>query len=570
MSSVTMKDVTVGEVYLAMLADRGVDYFFANSGTDFAPLIEGFVKAQEQGWKTPKPVLVPHENVAVAMAMGYYLVSGRPQVVMVHVNVGTANTINSLFNASRGNIPVLLTAGRTPISESGVHGTRDIDIHWPQEMFDQAGMVREIVKWDYELRNAMQVETVVDRALDIAMSEPRGPIYLSLPREVLAEELDSISFTAKGRSNGATPPHPDLAAIDRAAAILAAAENPMIVAQATGQDPAAVPALAALAERFAIPVIQYRPRYMSLPHGHAMHLGYDPDPFLEGADAVLVVNAAVPWLPDQTGPRDDATVILMGPDPLYGNFPMRGFPGDLAIASTGVAGLRALDEALSGHEAGARDRIETRRAALAERRADMRAGWRGAIERAQSQAPISPIWITHCISEAKADDTIVVNEARMPVPFLACEKPGTFLNAGHSGGLGWGLGCAIGAKMAAPERLVIATEGDGAYMFANPVPAHYVSVEQDAPILTVIYNNRRWGAVHEATVGLYPDGRAAKSNAEPLVHFNPSTRYEKAVEVSGGYGEQVVDPGELPAALERAIRVVTEDKRQAVLNVVCA
>ena len=112
----------------------------------------------------PKPVLVPHENLAVGMAHGAYLMTGRPQAVMVHVNVGTANTINNLTNLSRDRVPLILAAGRTPITEKGSFGSRSRPIHWAQEMFDQAGMVRELVKWDYELRQPDQVGDVVARA----------------------------------------------------------------------------------------------------------------------------------------------------------------------------------------------------------------------------------------------------------------------------------------------------------------------------------------------------------------------------------------------------------------------
>jgi acetolactate synthase I/II/III large subunit len=569
MDSIAPKGQTVGDAYLSLLADRGVDYLFANSGTDFAPLIEGFVKAKGEGRKTPTPVTVPHENVAVSMAMGYFLVSGRAQAVMVHVSVGTGNSINGLLNASRGEIPMLMSAGRTPISESGLHGTRDIDIHWPQEMFDQAGMVREFVKWDYELRNGHQLETVVDRALAISMSEPCGPVYLTMPREVLAGAMEGAAPSQVRGAGGTTSPYPDLNAIDEAAAILAAAERPLIVAQSSGQDHASVPALAALAERFAIPVVQYRPRSMCLPASHPMHLGFEPGPLLEQADAVLVLNAAVPWLPDQTSPKDDAKVIHMGPDPLYENLPMRAFPADLAITCSATPGLKALDAALEQHEAGAKQRIDTRRAALAETRATQRQNWANAIERSKSETPISPIWLTHCISEIRDESSIICNEARMPVPFLEIDQPGGFINAGYAGGLGWGLGTAVGAKMAAgPDRLVIATEGDGAYMFANPVPAHYVSLEQKAPILTVIYNNRRWDAVRGAVTGLYPDGHVSKSNEPPLVHFDPSMQLSKTADVVGGYGEQVTDPEQVMPALERAIKVVKEEKRQAILDVV--
>ena len=186
----TIASGTVADAYLALLADRGIDYLFANAGTDFAPIIEALAKAQATGTPVPKPVTVPHENVAVGMALGHYLKSGRPQAVMVHVNVGTANAMCGLLNASRANIPFLMTAGRTPYSEDGgLTGARTGEIHWPQEMRDQRGMVREMVKWDYELPNAQVLEATVDRALNVATSEPAGPIYLTLPREVLAAPI---------------------------------------------------------------------------------------------------------------------------------------------------------------------------------------------------------------------------------------------------------------------------------------------------------------------------------------------------------------------------------------------
>ena len=139
---------TVADAYLSLLASRGVDYLFANAGTDFAPLIEALAKAQagKSEGKHPQPFLVPHENVAVAMAHGYYIATGRVQAVMVHVGLGTANAINGLYNAARQNVPILFTAGRTPILEGGLPGSRSHCINWAQEMFDQAGMVRELVK----------------------------------------------------------------------------------------------------------------------------------------------------------------------------------------------------------------------------------------------------------------------------------------------------------------------------------------------------------------------------------------------------------------------------------------
>src|SRR4029077_11809494 len=206
----------VAEAYLSRLADRGIEYVFANAGTDFAPIVESISRNAGAPNKFPKFITVPHENVAMAMAHGYYRTSGKLAAVMVHVTVGTANAICRLMNAARDGVPILLAAGRTPLTESGHVGSRNRSIHWGQEAFDQGGMVREFVKWDYELRTGQPVDAVVDRAVDIAMSEPRGPVYLTLPREVLGNPaVHSRRDTV--RPMGAETPEPARRAIDEAA-----------------------------------------------------------------------------------------------------------------------------------------------------------------------------------------------------------------------------------------------------------------------------------------------------------------------------------------------------------------
>src|SRR6195256_544805 len=221
-----LKAESVAEAYLALLAERGVEYLFANAGTDFAPIVEAYAKAAHTGLPAPKPLIATHENLAMSMAHGYAIASGKVPAVMVHVSVGTANALCGVFNAARENVPILFTAGRSPLTEEGMLGARDTYIHWAQEMFDQAGMLREIVKWDYELRNGTQLETVIDRALSIATSPPEGPIYLSRPREVLAEPLPGFSYDSPSRHAPASPPAPDEAAIEAAAGILARAQQP--------------------------------------------------------------------------------------------------------------------------------------------------------------------------------------------------------------------------------------------------------------------------------------------------------------------------------------------------------
>src|SRR3954466_8026832 len=197
---------SVAEAYLALLADRGVEYLFANAGTDFAPIVEAYAKAAHTGLQAPKPMLATHEHLAMSMAHGYAAASGRVPAVMVHVSVGTANALCGVMNAARENVPILFTAGRSPLTEEGLEGARDTYIHWAQEMFDQAGMLREMVKSDYELRNGAQLETVVYPPLPIATRPAEGPVYLSLPREVLAEKLPGFSYDAPSRRGRAPAP----------------------------------------------------------------------------------------------------------------------------------------------------------------------------------------------------------------------------------------------------------------------------------------------------------------------------------------------------------------------------
>jgi acetolactate synthase-1/2/3 large subunit len=565
----TIASGTVADAYLAILADRGIDYLFANAGTDFAPIIEAYAKAQVHGTKVPKPITVPHENVCIAMAQGYYLKTGRPQAVMVHVNVGTANAMCGLINGWRGNIPVFFTAGRTPYSEEGgLAGMRSIEIHWPQEMRDQRAMVREFVKWDYELPNGEVLETAVDRALNIAMSEPRGPVYMTLPRETLAAPIKDFRYASPSRHATPTPPHPDPAAVEKAADLIAAAELPIIITRAAGRVESDVAKLTALAERFAIPVFERKHEVMCISANSPMRMGGNPEAFFDTADVIVVIESDVAWVPKVKAPQPESKIIHIGADPIFENYPLRGYTCDIAITGVVGATLVALNDALTARAKLAAVRIDARRSRLAGAHEKLKQRIAASLEKQRNASPIHPAWINHCITRVKGDDGIVVKEALTPTEHLQFTKPGTFFSMGQGGALGWGLGTALGLKAAAPDKLVICAIGDGSYMFANPIPAHYVGKAEKLPTLTVIYNNEMWNAVRRNTRDVYPDGYAAKSNQEPLTYFEPGTHYEKAVEALDGYGEKVERADALPAALDRALKEVGNG-RQAVLNVLC-
>ena len=553
------RKLIAGEVFLQALAEHGVDYFFANPGTDFPPIVEAFGRGRQRNAKLPRPILVPHENLAVAMAHGAYAMTGRPQAVMVHVNVGTANAINNLINLSRDRVPLILAAGRTPITEKGSFGSRSRQIHWGQEMFDQAAMVREIVKWDYELRNAAQVADVVARAHEIAMTVPRGPVYLVLPREPLSASLNEAPTIAPRPVPA--PPHPDPAAIAQLAAWIAAAERPLIITAGPGNDTAAVAALAKLAERAAIPVVAHNARSVALPSSHAMNAGYDSGPLVADADLILVIESDAPWYPNMQEPAAGCRVVHIGEDPTFARYPMRSFPSDLSIAAQPSTALASLDAALTcaGLDAA---RIDARRAKLVERH-DAR---RAKAEREASGNQLNAATFSRAIGEAVGDDAIIFNEYPLSLDHCPREKPDTFYGLSAAGGLGWGLGAALGAKLAAPEKFIVATIGDGAYMFANPTVAHWVAAKFDLPVLVVVFNNSRYGAVRRATLSMFKDGAAGEDDGRFLADLDPSPPFEELVRVQGGHGERVESRDELAPALTRA-RDAVRGGRQALVNV---
>ncbi len=542
--SKTMPARSVAEAYLALLADRGVDYLFGNAGTDFAPIIEAYSHAAQTGVAVPQPILAAHENLAVSMAHGYGMVSRRIPAVMAHVSVGTANMICAALNASRENVAMLLSAGRSPLTETGLLGSRDGYIHWAQEMYDQAGMLREIVKWEYELRNAEQLPTVVDRALSIAASEPRGPVYLSLPREVIAAPASGPERLPPSRLNPASPAAPDASAITAAADLLARAKRPLIVTSNAGRDAAAFAALAQFTERFAIPVVQHRPRYLSLPSSHPMNLGFSTARLLPDADVILVIECDVPWIPSQSAPGPDCKVIQCGLDPLFARYPIRGFASDVAITGGTVATLSALTAALDGQSDA--EAIAQRARWIKDERALLTAGWAAARKEAAGKAPLDPVWVSHCIDQAKDPRGIVINEYTLFLEHCAFEFPDLYFGSSSASGLGWGPGAALGAKLARPDSPVMAVVGDGAFMFSNPAAVHHASALHSLPILIVVMNNAMWGAVQRSTRAMYPDGLALRSNDPCFMQLDKLPAFEKICESAGGYGERVEDPASLP------------------------
>ena len=173
------------------------------------------------------------------------------------------------------------------------------------------------------------------------------------------------------------------------------------------------------------------------------------------------------------------------------------------------------------------------------------------------------------MAEAIGPDAILVNEYWTELDHCLREKPGSLFGTSPAGGLGWGFGCALGVKIAAPDRFVIAALGDGSYIFNNPTACHWVSEAFNLPVLTIISNNSRYGAVRGATLSMFDQGAAGRDDGRFLADFPTSPAYEEIVKAHGGYGERVENPKDLPGALARARDAVLKEKRQALLNVIC-
>lgn len=559
--------VSAAELLLYRLSALQVDYAFINSGTDYPPLIEGLAKAQALGHPVPQCVICPHENAAMGMAHGYYLATGRSQAVMVHTNVGLANTVCALINAACNNIPTLVFGGRTPISEHDHFGCRNTPIGYGQEMRDQAALVRESVKWDFELRLADQTGEHVDRAWAIANSLPKGPVYLSLPREPLCEEFDSDNAFAPA-SQMPVSYQPDAAALEQAVTLLTHARQPVIFAQRGVSSPAAFSALSELAERWGIPVVENWGTQVAISATHPMAAGSDPEPWLSQADVVVVLDSLAPWMIDSHRPQANCQLIHIGPDPLFARYPVRGYRADVCLAgevdNTLVTLSQKMNHAITDDidalRVQRRQRVTAQIATLKQQRtAEIKRCAHGAIDKP---------WLSHCVGQlAERHNGVIVSELVMQLASTGITRPGSYFQEALSGGLGEALPIALGVQLADRQRLVIAAVGDGSYLFANPAACHQIAQAMALPVLVVIGNNGEWGAVAEGTTALYPDGYAARAAEIPAVSLAPSPDFGQIARSCGGQALRVERAEQLEATLDNAVEIIRKQRCPVLVDV---
>jgi acetolactate synthase I/II/III large subunit len=563
--------------FLEGLVDLGVDYIFANLGTDHVSLIEELARWDQQGRKHPEMVLCPHEVVAVHMAGGYALATGRAQAVLVHVDAGTANAAMAIANLFRYRLPVMLFAGRAPYTLHGeLPGSRDTYVHFVQDPFDIASIVRPYVKWEYSLPSGIVVKEALARASAFAQSDPPGPVYMMLPRETLAEEWDDAAMPAYPparygavQSGGVEP-----ARIEKIAQSLMAAENPIALTAYLGRKASAVAVLERLARTCGIRVAEFNSIDLNIPQDSLCFAGFDPLPLLETADLGLLLDSDVPFIPRYAGRATAINWIQIDIDPLKSEFPMWGFPTDMRIQGDCAIVLQQVCDAV---EARADDAYRRRVAARI-------ASWSGGREqlakrRAAASAnkgvsgALSPAFVSATLNAKLSQDDILINEAIRNGPILQEHmmrtKPASYVGLA-GGGLGFSGGMALGLKLAQPERRIVQVIGDGGFHFSSPDSVYAVAQQFQLPVLTVVLDNGGWQAVKSAVQRVYPKGIAAETDQfqSRLTSGRQGEQrdFSAVGRAFGAYGECVTEPDELAATIDRCLAAL-DDGKAAVLHV---
>jgi acetolactate synthase-1/2/3 large subunit len=562
---------TTGTALLEAMLETGVEYIFANLGSDHSALVEALVEARKQGRKLPQLLTAPHEMVALSAAHGFAQLTGRAQAVVVHVECGTQSLGGAVHNAAKGRIPVLIFAGMSPATQEGeARGSRNEFIHYCQDVFDQRGIVRGYVKYDNDIRIGANVKQIVYRAMQMAHSEPKGPVYLVAAREVLESDIPKVTLDRRQWPPIALSGLPPQAPAQIAAA-LAAAKRPLVVSSYLGRNPRAVEELVKLARRVGIGVLESVPSYVNYPCNDSLHQGGQwnekrQNVALAEADLILVLDSDVPWIPLINRPGDAARIIHIDTDPLKQQMPLWYIhASEVYRADAGLAleQINAELDAMKIEATAVKERLEHY-----ERRHAAHFGELRKLEEPSGEK-LTAEYLSACIRKAVGDDAIIVSEGVTNFHAIANHcgrtKPGTMFTSG-AGSLGWNGGAALGMKLAKPDALVAVLTGDGSYMFSVPSTVHWMARRYKAPFLTVIYNNKGWRAPRFSAMGVHPEGHASRGE-DIGVSFEPTPDYAGIAAAAGGaHAERVQKASEVAPALQRALNAVKKEGRCAVID----
>lgn len=554
-----------GDAILEAIRSLKVDYILSSPGTEWSSIWEAMANQIHQGKNGPAFMDCWHETLAVDVAAGYTLATGKMQAVLLHAGSGLLQGLMGVHGARIAGVPMLVISG-----ESLTYGEQpgfDPGRQWVDNLSIVGGpqrLIEPLVKYACQTASPHTIYEAIVRAGEMAQRQPVGPTYLSIPHEIMVtpwsmpDKLRDVPDAPKMLS---TP-----ADIERVAGLLARAKRPVVMAEAAGRDTATFEALVSLSELCALPVVE-KPGalFANFPKDHPMHQGHDFGPYFDSADLVLVLRTRTPWYPPSKRPPN-AVVVDIDENPHRPYMAYQSHQADIYLEGDAASTLEALAEAV---EAAGLDEaaIEARRKenaaahdALMERRAAEHA-------EARKKSPIDPVWLCAALGETMPDNTVYVDEVTTHTGLLRqhirWNQPGSLYT--RQGGLGQGLGLSLGVKLASPDRPVATLIGDGAFLYNPALQAFGCSRDFDLPILVVIFNNEKYAAMQNMHHRMYPEGTAVETQTYHGTFIN-GPDYVKVIDSFGGYGETVEDPEALPDALLRGLAAV-EDGRSAVLDV---
>ncbi len=545
------------DAIVAAMKLGGVDNLFFVSGSELTFFQEAIAKAHAMGRPAPRLVTMTHEHVALNAALGNAMARNQPAATAVHVDVGTLHYGAAIHTAWRGGYPVLMTAGTGPRAFPGsMRGARAGIVQWVQEPRDQGEIVRQYTKLDHRMEHQDNPGLMISRLLQVAMSEPRGPVYVSIPQETAMLPLSGTArFPTRDQLGLARPVWPDPSDARTIARWLLQADNPVIYTTRAGRDPDAVTELIRLAELLALPVMESgNSDRLNFP---MTHWAYGTGPTATDADVALVMEDVVPFTPGRASPNAEAKIAWVSIDPVLSRYKTMEFRADLWIPASVAAVARAV------HEAATRmltqsdlSRIVDRRARLEERKREMIAREDALAQDDIERGKLTGRVVAYELGKLMEPDAIVLNDGLSNGGFVQSyarrTQPGTYFRSGSSAG-GWGSGASFGVKLARPGQDVIHATGDGYFMFGTPLPALWAAAHHKAAYMAVVFVN---GSYSTGTSGLrnaYSEGYGISAANYEGGTFEPPPNFAKLAEAVNGHGEQVTQLSQLALALKRGL-----------------
>jgi acetolactate synthase-1/2/3 large subunit len=561
-----------GKALVKVFERAGVDYIFSSPGTEWPPVWEALAEAEERGDSRIRYINCRHEAAAVAIASGYTKITGKPQAVLLHATAGPLNAAMFLRAAYQERVPMVICCG-----ESSAFGEEsrlpDPGNQWVHDLTDIGGpaeLLRRCVKWSERVTSSSILVPSVERAMEIAVEPPAGPVLLGVPFECL---LDDVTWAEDRKPNRvARASGVDEQALQEAVDILLRAQRPVLVTEHVGRDPSAVAPLVQLCESLAIPVMEsFRPAFLNFPRNHPLYIPYDPHR-IESADLVLIADAVTPWYPLNKGPKGDAKTVFLGDEFPYSRLPFWGYRVDLALIAPPAATLAKLLSRVKASEGfvGSRAMYDARSRAIREEHDKATTTWQREAVEHKNDTPVDPRWLCQALSESVPAEAVILEETTVHRTLIQNMIPRTqpmSYIARVTGGLGVSLGYSLGVKLAMKERPVFVLIGDGGFHY-NPVPSCLgLAQEYKLPIIVVVFNNQRYLSMERGLLKYYPDGASKKTGVHYGGPIQPNPDYRLYADIYGGYGVRVTDPKDIQPAVARALEQAAAG-RLAVIDVV--